>query len=373
MYDVIIVGARAAGAPLALRLAKGRLRVLAVDRGSFPSDVLSTHMLTGDSVERLDNWGVLDEILRSDLPALRQILMGVDGFTVNVHAELNPYPAIAPRRSVLDTVLVDAARDAGAEVREGFTVQSLICEDGRIAGIAGRNRSGAETIERARLVVGADGRHSFVARQVDAAKYNERPVRAITYFAYYKDWDSAAMETYVQDGIATYAFPTNWGLACLGGYWPAAMLDEVRAAPEAAIASAFAGNPLMAERFSRAHRVERIQGSTGTAAYYRKSSGPGWALVGDAAYLKDPILASGIADAFRDADYTADAILAGYATGGTIEEHLEKHEERRARATAAAYALNDLVASGGFSREGLLGIQDAVRSASEARLARRAA
>ncbi len=373
MYDVIIVGARAAGAPLALRLAKGGLRVLAVDRGSFPSDVLSTHMLTGDSVERLDNWGVLDEVLRSDLPALRQVLMGVDGFTVNVHAELNPYPAIAPRRSVLDTILAEAARGAGAEVREGFTVQSLICEDGRIAGIVGRDRSGAETIERARLVVGADGRHSFVARQVGAAKYNERPVRAITYFAYYRDWQSGAMETYVQDGIGTYAFPTNWGLACLGGYWPAAMLDEVRADPEGAIARAFAANPLVAERFSRARRVERVQGSTGTAACYRESVGPGWALVGDAAYLKDPILASGIADAFRDADYTADAILAGYATGGAIEEHLAQHEERRRRATAAAYALNDLVASGSLTKEGLLDIQAAVRSTTAARLARQAA
>lgn len=373
MYDVIIVGTRVAGAPLALRLARGGLRVLAVDRGSFPSDVLSTHMLTGDSVERLDHWGVLDEILRSDLPALRQVLMGVDGFAVNLHAELNPYPAIAPRRSVLDTVLVDAARDAGAEVREGFTVQSLIGEDGRIAGIAGRNRAGAEAIERARLVVGADGRHSFVARQVEAARYNERPARSVTYFAYYKDWESTAMETYSRDGEAAYAFPTNWGLACLGGYWPISKLDEVRADPEAAIAAAFARTPQLADRFARARRVERIQGSTGTAAYYRKSVGPGWALVGDAAYLKDPILAAGIADAFRDADYTADAILAGFAGGGAIEEHLARHEERRARQTAAAYAMNDLAARGELTREGLLGIQAAVRSAAEARLARRAA
>jgi flavin-dependent dehydrogenase len=372
MYDVIIVGARVAGAPLAFRLANAGLRVLALERGSFPSDVLSTHMLTGDSVERLDRWGVLDEVLRSDLPALRRTVMGVDGFAVNIHAELNPYPVIAPRRSVLDTVLVDAARNAGAEVRTGFSVQSLLCEDGRIAGIAGRDRAGNELVEHARLVVGADGRNSFVARQVGAPKYNERPIRAITYFAYYKDWESSAMETYIQDGIAAYAFPTNWGLACLGGYWPVSQLTEVRADPEAAIARAFTSNPLLADRFHRARRVERIQGSTGTAAYYRKSAGPGWALAGDAAYLKDPILASGIADAFRDADNTADAILSGYATGGTIEEHLAKHEERRARATAAAYALNDLVAGGGITKEGLLGIQAAVRSSAEARRARAA-
>lgn len=373
MYDVIIVGTRAAGAPLAMRLANAGLRVLAVDRGSFPSDVVSTHMMSGDSVERLAKWGLLDEVLRSDLPALRRIIMGVDDLAVNIHPESNPYPVIAPRRSVLDTVLVEAAAKAGAEVREGFSVQSLIGEDGRIAGIVGRDRAGTETIERARLVVGADGRNSFVARQVQAAKYNERPIRAITYFAYYRDWESTAMETYSRDGDAAYAFPTNWGLACLGGYWPASKLDEIRADPEAAIASIFARTPQLADRFPRARRIERIQGSTGTAAYYRKSVGPGWALVGDAAYLKDPILAAGIADAFRDADYTADAILDGYASGGAIEEHLAGHEERRARQTAAAYAMNDLVASGELTREGLLGIQAAVRGAADARQAARAA
>lgn len=373
MYDAIIVGTRAAGAPLAMRLAQGGLRVLAVDRGSFPSDVVSTHMMSGDSVERLAKWGLLDEVLRSDLPALRKVIMGVDDLAVNLHPDSNPYPVIAPRRSVLDTILVDAARDAGAEVREGFSVQSLLCEDGRIAGIVGRTRSGAEVIERARIVIGADGRNSFVARQVESEKCNERPVRAVAYFAYYKDWESDAMETYSRDGDSAYAFPTNWGLACIGGYWPVSKLDEVRAHPEAAIADLFARIPQVAGRFPRATRVERMLGSTGTAAYYRKSVGPGWALVGDAAYLKDPILAAGIADAFRDADYTADAILAGYASGGTIEEHLAKHEERRTRQTAAAYAMNDLVASGGVSKEGLLALQAAVRSAAEARQAAKAA
>ena len=373
MYDVIIVGARAAGSPLAMRLARGGLNVLVVDRATFPSDTLSTHLMNSDSVERLAKWGVLDDVLASDLPTADSIIMSVDGHAVQLNPPGNPYPVIAPRRSVLDSVTLNAARDAGAEVREGFTVRSLIGHEGRISGIIGRDRAGNEVLETARLIVGADGRNSLVARQVGAESYNERPVRASLYFSYYKDWEGDAMETHHRDGVSFYAFPSNWGLACIGSYWPVEQWADVKKDPEASLAAAAAAIPEVADRFARASRIEPIQGWAGTAARYMQAAGPGWALVGDAAYLKDPILGLGIADAYRDADYAADAILAGFAEGGeAIEARLAGHEERRAKATAATYEMNDAIARGPWTKELLQMLQAGAFASHRARLARAA-
>ncbi len=373
MYDVIVVGARAAGSPLALRLARGGLNVLVVDRATFPSDTLSTHLMNSDSVERLAKWGVLDEVLASDLPTANSIVMSVDGAAFELNPPGNPYPVIAPRRAVLDTAILNAAREAGAEVREGFSVQSLIGEGGRIAGIIGRDRSGAEVIEKARLVVGADGRNSLVARQVGAESYNERPIRAALFYSYYKDWEGEAMETHHRDGLSFYAFPSNWGLACIGSYWPVSQWPEVKKDPEAALAAAAAAIPEVADRFRRARRIEPMQGWAGTAARYMRSAGPGWALIGDAAYLKDPILGIGIADAYRDADYSADAILAGFAEGGdAIEQRLAAHEERRAKATAATYEMNDAIARGPWTKELLQMLQAGALASHRARLGKAA-
>ncbi len=373
MYDVIVVGARAAGSPLALRLSRGGLNVLVVDRATFPSDTLSTHLMNGDSVERLDRWGVLDEVLATDLPTTNSIIMSVDGFQVEMNPAGNRYPVIAPRRSVLDTIVMNAARDAGAEIREGFSVQSLIGEGGRISGIIGRDRQGREVIETARLVVGADGRNSFVARQVGAESYNTRPIRAVLYYSYYANWEGTAMETHHRDGKSFYAFPSNWGLACIGAYWPVAEWNEVKKAPEASLLAAAETMPEVAERFRNARRIEPLQGWAGTLSSYRRSHGPGWALVGDAAYLKDPILGTGISDAYRDAEFTADAILAGYAEGGSaIETRLAMHEERRAKGTAATYEMNDAIARGPVSRELLLMLQQGANASYRARLQRAA-
>ncbi len=373
MYDVIVVGARAAGSPLAMRLSRSGLRVLVVDRATFPSDTLSTHMIVNDGVERLHEWGLLPQVLETDLPALNSIVMSVEGFAVEMNPAGNELPVIAPRRAVLDTITLNAAREAGAEVREGFTVRSLLGEEGRIAGIIGRDRSGNEVTEQARLVVGADGRNSFVARQVGAQTYNTRPIRAGLFFSYYADWESAAMETHHRDGRSFYAFPSNWGLACIGACLPVADWAAAKGDPDAAMTAVASSMPEVAERFAKARRFEPMQGWAGTAAQYRESAGPGWALVGDAAYLKDPILGTGIADAYRDADKTADAIISGFAAGGTsIELNLAAHEQRRVKATAAIYEINDAIARGPVTREHLQLLQTASNAAFSAKLAKAA-
>ncbi|MBE0610887.1 MAG: FAD-dependent monooxygenase, partial [Dehalococcoidia bacterium] len=128
MYDAIVVGARCAGSPTAMLLARNGHRVLVVDRATFPSDTLSTHFMTPDGVERLREWGLLDRVLATGCPQLHGTQRSLQGMALP--ADPNDPLTIAPRRTVLDKILVDAAREAGAEVREGTSVDSLIVEDG---------------------------------------------------------------------------------------------------------------------------------------------------------------------------------------------------------------------------------------------------
>jgi 2-polyprenyl-6-methoxyphenol hydroxylase-like FAD-dependent oxidoreductase len=170
MYDAIVVGARCAGAPLAMLLARQGHRVLLVDKASFPSDTISTHGLKHPAVARLKAWGLLDTVLASNCPPFRTQLLDLGPFALRGAA-----PGIggvdfilAPRRTVLDAILVQAAVVAGAEFRERFTVDELVFDDGQVVGIRGHTHGGASVTEYARIVIGADGRHSAVAKAVDA-------------------------------------------------------------------------------------------------------------------------------------------------------------------------------------------------------------
>ena len=167
-YDAIVVGARCAGSPTAMLLARRGYRVLLVDRATFPSDTTSTHMVHAPGVAALRRWGLLDLVTAAGTPPVP----GYDCDFGGVRITGSPQPAdgvttgYAPRRSVLDTLLVDAASVAGAEVREGFTMSTLVVEDGRVAGIRGHTADGTSVVEQARVVVGADGWNSRVARAV---------------------------------------------------------------------------------------------------------------------------------------------------------------------------------------------------------------
>jgi 2-polyprenyl-6-methoxyphenol hydroxylase-like FAD-dependent oxidoreductase len=175
MYDAIVIGARVAGAPTAMLLARRGWRVLLVDRARFPSDTISTHWIWPPGVACLKRWGLFDRVLASNCPAYRT--MGLDLGEFQLAAELPPTDGVAeicaPRRKVLDKLLVDAAAEAGVEVREGFPVTGLLHADGAVCGIRSR-RDGAETSETGRIVIGADGHSSFMARAVRAEAYNVR-------------------------------------------------------------------------------------------------------------------------------------------------------------------------------------------------------
>lgn len=170
-YDAIIVGARCAGAPTAMLLARQGYRVLLLDKVSFPSDTPSTHFIWHSGVAKLKQWGLLDRVRASNCPSVTRISLDLGEFVLRG----TPSPtndgiseAYGPRRTVLDKILVDAAMEAGVEFRPQFDVQELLFENGQVVGIRGRTANGAPVTERGRIVIGADGRNSMVARAVKA-------------------------------------------------------------------------------------------------------------------------------------------------------------------------------------------------------------
>jgi flavin-dependent dehydrogenase len=308
-YDVIVVGARCAGSPTAMLLAQRGYRVLVVDRASFPSDTVSTHVIHAPGVAALRRWGLLDRVLASGCPPITTYSFDFGPFTIA--GSPNPYDGIsaayAPRRTILDKILVDAAAAAGAEVRERFTVEDVIVEDGVVVGISGHGDGGPTVIETARVVVGADGRNSHVARAVTPQQYNEKPQLLWGYYTYWSGLPVRGFETVVRPNRGWGAAPTNDGLTMLVVGWPDAEASAYKADVEANYLATLDAAPEFAERVRAATREDRFHGG-GVPNFFRKPFGRGWALVGDAGYTRDPITAQGITDAFRDAQLCADAL-----------------------------------------------------------------
>jgi flavin-dependent dehydrogenase len=245
-----------------------------------------------------------------------------------------------PRRTVLDSLLVEAAAEAGAEVRTGVAVDELLFEDGAVVGI---RMQGAE--ERARVVVGADGRNSFVARAVQAAEYESRPGRTCAYYSYWAGAQSSGAELYPRDGRMIITGPTNNGLQIVVAFWPRDEFKAVRGDVEKSFLEAISLAPALAERLATGERADRFYGIADLPFYYRKPYGPGWALVGDAGYHKDPITAQGITDAFRDAELLADALDAGFTGTRELDDALGEYEFRRNEETRPLYELTYELAS----------------------------
>jgi 2-polyprenyl-6-methoxyphenol hydroxylase-like FAD-dependent oxidoreductase len=342
MYDAIVVGARAAGSPTAMLLARKGYRVLLVDRASFPSDTLSTHYIHQPGIARLRRWGLLDRLVATGCPPIGRMTFDVGPFALC--AAPAPSEGVAegycPRRTVLDSLLLDAACEAGVEVRTGFFVDELCFEDGAVVGI---RSNGVE--ERARVVIGADGRNSFVARAVQAPEYDTRRGRTCAYYSYWAGAQSEGAELHPRDGRMIISGPTNDGLQIVVAFWPRDEFKAVRADVEKSFLEAVALAPSLAERLSAGERTDRFYGSAELPFWYRKPFGPGWALVGDAGYHKDPITAQGISDAFRDAELLADALDSGFAGARTLDEALGEYERIRNEDTRALYELTYDLAS----------------------------
>jgi flavin-dependent dehydrogenase len=243
-----------------------------------------------------------------------------------------------PRRTVLDALLVRAAAEAGVDVREAFAIDELLFADGRVAGIRGRARGGVAVEERARIVVGADGVNSLVARSVRAPEYETRPAAACGYYSYFSGVEQDDIELYVRTRCAFGGAPTNDGLHLVMVNWPTSEFSAVRGDIERRVRRALELAPDFASRVGAGRREEKWYGTAGVPGYFRKPYGPGWALVGDAGYCKDPITAQGISDALIDADMLAAAIEAGLGGSRDLQELLADHESARNERVRAMYA-----------------------------------
>ena len=199
-YDAIVVGARCAGAPTAMLLARAGHRVLLVDRSTFPSDTVSTLVIHATGVAALDRWALLDEVVASGCPPIDRYRFDFGPVVIagTPHPAGGSSTAYAPRRTVLDKVLVDAAAAAGVEVREGYTVEELVVDDGVVTGIRGHGQGGASSVERARVVVGADGHNSRVAKQVGAEAYNTKPVLENAFYTFWSGLPDTGFDTTIR-------------------------------------------------------------------------------------------------------------------------------------------------------------------------------
>lgn len=329
-YDVIIVGARCGGSPTALLLARKGYRTLLLDRAAFPSDALSTHVVHPLAVDALSRWGALDRVRSSGCPPIDTYAFDFGPFVLEGAPGAEHAPvAYCPRRTVLDKILVDAAAAAGAEVRENVSVDQVLVENGRVVGVRGTTGDGTPMTERAPVVVGADGRNSIVAETVRAEKYNERPPLLGIYYAY---WSGLPMrgrfETYIRERRGYAVAETNDGLTMIVCGWPLSEHAANRADVEATYLNALELAPDFADRLRAARRQTNLSGAV-TPNFFRKPYGPGWALVGDAGYLKDPITAQGIQDAFRDAERCAEALDQHLGAGRDYDDAMAEYQRDR--------------------------------------------
>jgi 2-polyprenyl-6-methoxyphenol hydroxylase-like FAD-dependent oxidoreductase len=333
MYDVIVIGARCAGSPTAMLLARKGHRVLLVDKARFPSDTVSTHVIWPHGAEVLDGWGLLDRVAATGCPPVaRNMIFDVGPFALvgGVTNTNGGRGGLCPRRTVLDKILFDAAAASGSDVRENFTVEELRWENGTVVGVRGHGPDGRAVDETARVVVGADGIYSSVAQWVNAPEYDAIPPLVTFYYSYFSGIACDDIEQYVgaDDEGAAY-FPTNDGLTLVAAAWKSSRFEEVRQDIEGNFMAVHAKVPGSIERIKAGKREENWHGIKGVPNYYRRPYGPGWALVGDAGYAKDPLTAQGISDGFIDAENVADAVHAGLSGSMAMEVSMKSYEARR--------------------------------------------
>ncbi len=336
-YDVVVVGARAAGAATAMLLARQGRRVLLVDRDRYGADTLSTHALMRGGVYLLSRWGLLDAIVDAGTPAVRRTRFdyGADSVSVAIKPTLGVDALYAPRRTVLDPLLVHAAVAAGVEVRFGVRVENVLHDDsGRVVGVRGRDGTGAAIAFRAGLTVGADGVRSTVARAAGAATQRVGTGAGAVIYGYWSELQVEGYEWFYRDGHTAGLIPTNGGEVCVFAGVPAHALATGMPDYHKLLAAATDG---AGGRLAEARPPSRLRTWVGRPGFIRQAHGPGWGLVGDAGSFFDPLSTHGITDALRDAEMLARTV-----------DDLDRYASDRNRVIGPMFEVVDRIAGYGW-------------------------
>jgi 2-polyprenyl-6-methoxyphenol hydroxylase-like FAD-dependent oxidoreductase len=342
-YDAIVVGARCAGAATAMLLAGKGYDVLLIDRATFPSDTVSTHLIHPPGLTALRRWGLLDDLVATGCPWLPTYTFdfGPLVITGTPTAADGTVGAYAPRRIVLDQLLVRAAEKAGAELREGFSVTELIFDGERVVGVRGRASGGAQVSEYGRVVIGADGVRSRVAEQVNAPRYREGPVLATAYYAYWSGVATEGARWMIRPGRGIGVIPTNDDMTLVLAAWPQAKVAQVKQDLQDNYLREVTA--ALGDRLHRGRQETRVVGE-GVPNRFLTPYGPGWALVGDAGYAKDPVTAQGITDAFHDAEMCAGALDAVWNGSRGYDEALSEYQQHRDERVLPVYEFTNRLA-----------------------------
>ncbi len=352
-YDAVVIGARCAGASTGMLLVRRGLRVLVADSGVYGTDTLSTHALMRGAVLQLQRWGLMDKLLDAGTPAVRRtsFYYGDEVIDVKIKPAEGVDALYAPRRTVLDRLLVDAARSSGAEVvHQARLVELMQSPEDVVRGVVLQDSSGRRHEIRAGIVIGADGIKSTVARLVNAQAYRRGGSATATIFGYWSGLDVEGYHWHYRQGVAAGAIPTNEGLTVVFVAVPAQRFREEIAGD---VNSGYhrllseCAPALALSLVEQGRREGNLRGFPGATGFVRECCGRGWALVGDAAYFRDPLIAHGITDALRDAEFLARAVLEG------TEEALAKYQAIRDALCLNLFKTSDEIASFNWTLEEL--------------------